>query len=79
MVNLAAGEGHPAAVMDVSFALQALAAEHLARNAGTLEPRVLDVPSELDDEVGAPEAGGLDVEIDSSTEDQLAYWRSWSE
>ncbi len=79
VVNLAAGEGHPAAVMDVSFALQALAAEHLARNAGTLEPRVLDVPSELDDEVARLKLAALDVEIDESTEDQLAYWRSWSE
>ena len=79
VVNLAAGEGHPAAVMDVSFALQALATEHLARNAGALEPRVLDVPRELDDEVARLKLAALDVEIDSSTEDQLAYWRSWSE
>jgi len=48
VVNLAAGEGHPAAVMDVSFALQALAAEHLARKGAELEPRVLDMPSDLD-------------------------------
>jgi adenosylhomocysteinase len=79
VVNLAAGEGHPAAVMDVSFALQALATEHLARNRGRLEPRVLDVPRELDDEVARLKLAALDVEIDQSTEDQLAYWRSWSE
>ena len=79
VVNLAAGEGHPAAVMDVSFALQALATEHLARHRGELEPRVLDVPRELDDEVARLKLAALDVEIDQSTEDQLAYWRSWSE
>ena len=79
VVNLAAGEGHPAAVMDISFALQALAAEHLARNSAELQPRVLDIPRELDDEVARLKLAALDVEIDSSTEDQLAYWRSWSE
>ena len=79
VVNLAAGEGHPAAVMDVSFALQALAAEHLARHGAELPPRVVDMPRELDDEVARLKLAALDVQIDESTEDQLAYWRSWSE
>lgn len=77
VVNLAAGEGHPAAVMDVSFALQALAAEHLVRNAGELEPRVLDVPRHIDDEVARLKLAALGVEIDAQTDDQLGYRQSW--
>lgn len=77
VVNLAAGEGHPAAVMDVSFALQALAAEHLARDGGDLEPRVLGVPRELDDEVARLKLAALGVEIDELTPEQLDYRESW--
>ncbi len=79
VVNLAAGEGHPAAVMDVSFALQALAAEHLALHGNGLEPAVIEVPRELDDEVARLKLAALDVEIDSPTEEQLEYRRSWLE
>ena len=79
VVNLAAGEGHPAAVMDVSFALQALAAEHLALHGRELPPSVLDMPRELDDEVARLKLAALDVQIDEMTDDQLDYWRSWSE
>ena len=78
VVNLAAGEGHPAAVMDVSFALQALAAEHLAKNRGRLEPRVIDVPREIDDEVARLKLAALGVEIDTPTSEQLDYRESWS-
>jgi adenosylhomocysteinase len=77
VVNLAAGQGHPAAVMDVSFALQALAAEHLVASAGELEPRVLDVPRAIDDEVARLKLAALGVEIDAQTDDQLDYRQSW--
>jgi adenosylhomocysteinase len=77
VVNLAAGEGHPAAVMDVSFALQALAAEHLARNRDTLAPGVLDVPRAIDDEVARLKLAALDVQIDSLTPEQHDYLQGW--
>ncbi|MEX2023710.1 MAG: adenosylhomocysteinase [Thermoleophilaceae bacterium] len=77
VVNLAAGEGHPAAVMDVSFALQALAAEHLVLNADTLQPGVLDVPRAIDDEVARLKLAALDVEIDTLTPDQREYIAGW--
>ena len=77
MVNLAAGEGHPAAVMDMSFATQALAAEHLVRDAGALEPRVLAVPKEIDDEIARLKLDSLGVEIDALTAEQQRYLTSW--
>jgi adenosylhomocysteinase len=77
VVNLAAGEGHPAAVMDVSFALQALAAEHLARNVGELPTGVLDVPRAIDDEVARLKLAALDVRIDELTREQRDYLQGW--
>jgi adenosylhomocysteinase len=77
VVNLAAGEGHPAAVMDVSFALQALAAEHLARTRDELAPGVLDVPRAIDDEVARLKLAALDVHIDSLTPAQHDYLEGW--
>ncbi|MGI8748991.1 MAG: adenosylhomocysteinase [Thermoleophilaceae bacterium] len=77
VVNLAAGEGHPAAVMDISFALQALAAEHLARNGDKLESRVLDVPRGLDEEVARLKLAAFGVKVDEPTEEQLDYRQSW--
>jgi adenosylhomocysteinase len=77
VVNLAAGEGHPAAVMDVSFALQALAAEHLATHRGDLPAGVLDVPRAIDDEVARLKLAALDVHIDTLTPDQLDYLEGW--
>ncbi|HEX2161457.1 MAG TPA: adenosylhomocysteinase [Thermoleophilaceae bacterium] len=77
VVNLAAGEGHPAAVMDVSFALQALAAEHLALHRDGLDSRVLDVPRAIDDEVARLKLAALDVQIDSLTAEQHAYLEGW--
>ena len=77
VVNLAAGEGHPAAVMDVSFALQALAAEHLAANRGELPAGVLDVPRAIDDEVARLKLAALGVEIDTLTDAQREYLRDW--
>ena len=78
VVNLSAAEGHPASVMDVSFALQALAVEHLVRNAGRLEPKVLPVPRELDDEEARLKLAALGVTIDELTEGQRRYLTSWA-
>jgi adenosylhomocysteinase len=77
VVNLAAGEGHPAAVMDMSFANLALAVEHLALHGDELEPRVLDVPKEIDDEIARLKLQSLGVEIDALTPDQREYLSSW--
>jgi len=77
VVNLAAGEGHPAAVMDVSFALQALAAEHLALHRDDLTAGVLDVPRAIDDEVARLKLAALDVHIDALTPDQHDYLQGW--
>jgi adenosylhomocysteinase len=77
VVNLAAAEGHPAAVMDISFALQALATEHLVRAAGTLERRVHQVPDALEREVARLKLRSLGVRIDELTDDQSRYLSSW--
>src|SRR4051795_3200622 len=77
VVNLAAGEGHPAAVMDMSFANLALAVEHLVVNGDSLEHRVLDVPKELDEEIARLKLESLGVEIDSLTPQQQEYLSSW--
>lgn len=79
VVNLAAAEGNPAAVMDMSFANQALAAEHLVKAAGTLEPRVHGVPREIDDEIARLTLAALGVEIDALTDAQQEYLRSWEQ
>ncbi len=78
VVNLAAGEGHPAAVMDVSFALQALCVEALVRSASELEPGVLPVPAAIDREVGRLKLAALEVQIDEPTADQSGYRESWA-
>jgi adenosylhomocysteinase len=77
LVNLSAAEGHPAAVMDVSFALQALSAEHLVRSGGRLERRVHQVPARLEREVARLKLDSLGVEIDELTPDQAQYLTSW--
>jgi adenosylhomocysteinase len=77
VVNLAAAEGHPAAVMDISFALQALAAETLARRAGELQPGVHAVPEEVDREVAALKLASLGIAIDTLSEEQERYRRGW--
>ncbi len=77
VVNLAAGEGHPAAVMDMSFANLALAVEHLVLDGAGLEKRVLDVPKVLDEEIARLKLESLGVEIDELTPDQVAYLSSW--
>jgi adenosylhomocysteinase len=77
VVNLAAGEGHPAAVMDMSFANLALAVEHLKLHRAELENRVLAVPKELDEEIARLKLESLGVEIDSLTPQQREYLSSW--
>jgi adenosylhomocysteinase len=77
VVNLAAGEGHPASVMDMSFAGQALCVEHLVANAGRLRPGVLPVPEEIDDEVARLKLESLGVQIDELSEDQRVYRSAW--
>jgi adenosylhomocysteinase len=79
LVNLAAAEGHPAAVMDMSFANQALSVEWLVKHHGDLEPRVYPVPVEIDEEVARLKLLGMGVEIDELTPEQEAYLRSWKE
>jgi adenosylhomocysteinase len=77
VVNLAAGQGHPAAVMDMSFANLALAVEHLALHGDQLEHRVLPMPGELDAEIARLKLESLGVEIDSHTPEQERYLSSW--
>jgi adenosylhomocysteinase len=77
VVNLAAGEGHPAAVMDMSFANLALAVEHLVRHGAELEQKVLDVPREIDDQIARLKLESLGVGIDELTPEQEAYLSSW--
>ncbi|HKU82382.1 MAG TPA: adenosylhomocysteinase [Candidatus Tumulicola sp.] len=79
LVNLAAGEGHPAAVMDMSFANQALSAAHLAKHHASLEHEVYDVPVEIDEEVASLKLASMEVEIDTLTPEQRKYMASWSE
>jgi adenosylhomocysteinase len=79
LVNLAAAEGHPAAVMDMSFANQALAAEHMVRNHASLENRVYQVPEEIDREIARLKLASRGVEIDELTEIQQKYLASWDQ
>jgi adenosylhomocysteinase len=77
LVNLATAEGHPAAVMDMSFANQALSAEHVAKNHASLSNQVYVVPEEIDREVARLKLKALNVEIDVMTPEQVAYVSSW--
>lgn len=79
LVNLACAEGHPASVMDMSFANQALCAEFLAREGAGLEPRVYAVPRRIDDEVASLKLAALGVEIDVLTDAQTGYLASWDQ
>ena len=76
-MNLACAEGHPASVMDMSFANQALAAEYLYKHAAELDKQVYDVPAEIDDGVAKVKLETLGVQIDELTEEQIAYMNSW--
>ena len=78
LINLAAAEGHPAAVMDMSFANQALAAEHMVRHGRTLERRVYGVPREIDREIARLKLASMGVAIDELTAEQTSYLASWT-
>jgi adenosylhomocysteinase len=79
LINLTSAEGHPASVMDMSFANQALSAEHLAKNYKSLEKKVYAVPVAIDKEIARLKLESMGVKIDSLTADQEAYLASWSE
>ncbi|HYB53626.1 MAG TPA: adenosylhomocysteinase, partial [Thermoanaerobaculia bacterium] len=79
LINLAAAEGHPASVMDMSFANQALAAEYMIRNHATLEDRVYAVPEEIDREIARLKLEAMGTTIDRPTPDQLRYMSTWEE
>jgi adenosylhomocysteinase len=77
LINLAAAEGHPSAVMDMSFANQALNAEYLVETAHTLEPDVYPVPKDIDEEVGRLKLEAMGIKIDTLTAEQEKYLASW--
>jgi adenosylhomocysteinase len=79
LINLAAAEGHPAAVMDMSFANQALSAEHMAKHASELEKKVYVVPEEIDKEIARLKLETMGVAIDTLTAEQERYLTSWDE
>ena len=76
LINLAAAEGHPSAVMDMSFANQALSVRHLVETSSNLEPAVYPVPSELDNEVGRLKLDAMGIRIDALTAEQHKYLTS---
>ena len=76
LVNLAGGNGHPAEIMDMSFSVQALASEWVAKHRGTLEKKVYKVPDEIDDQIGWAKLAALGLSIDKLTPEQEAYIRS---
>jgi adenosylhomocysteinase len=78
LVNLGAAEGHPAAVMDMSFANQALCAEWVAKEGRSLEPRVYQVPPDIDREIARLKLDTMGVRIDVLTPEQQAYLSSWT-
>ncbi|HJG86603.1 adenosylhomocysteinase [Pseudoflavonifractor capillosus] len=77
LVNLAAGNGHPAEIMDMSFAVQALALEWLAKHRDGLEKKVYNVPDEIDDQIGRVKLAALGLSIDTLTPDQVEYLNGW--
>jgi adenosylhomocysteinase len=79
LINLAAAEGHPASVMDMSFAGQALAAKYLVDNKGKLENRVYAVPAEVDQQIAAIKLQSMGINIDSLSNRQVEYMNSWQE
>jgi len=79
LINLAAAEGHPASVMDMSFANQALCLEYIVKNRGKLEPKVYPVPEEIDKQVARLKLDSMGIEIDSLTPEQQRYLASWQE
>jgi len=78
LINLAAAEGHPSAVMDMSFANQALACEYLVKNKGRLEPGLHSVPTEVDQEIARLKLQAMGIQIDTLTDEQIEYMNSWT-
>jgi adenosylhomocysteinase len=79
LINLASAEGHPASVMDMSFADQALSVEFMVKNAKKLEPKVYKVPDELDKRVARLKLESMSIKIDKLTPEQEEYLAGWSE
>jgi adenosylhomocysteinase len=79
LINLAAAEGHPASVMDMSFANQALCMEYLTKNQGKLEKKVYSVPDEIDKNVARLKLDAMGIKIDKLTPEQQVYLDSWQE
>ena len=77
LVNLAAGNGHPAEIMDMSFAVQALSLEWMARHARMLEKKVYNVPEEIDDQIGRVKLAAMGLSIDTLTQEQKDYLAGW--
>ncbi len=78
LVNLAAGDGHPAEIMDMSFGIQALCARYVADHRGQLEPKLYAVPKEIDREVAMRKLAALGIQIDTLTDEQATYLESWN-
>ena len=78
LVNLAAAEGHPSAVMDMSFANQAMACEYLVKNKGSLEPGLHSIPEAVDKEIARLKLIAMGIEVDSLTPEQEIYINSWT-
>jgi adenosylhomocysteinase len=79
LINLASAEGHPASVMDMSFANQALAAEYMVKNAAKLENRVYSVPADVDAEIARIKLDAMGIKVDALTDEQVKYLNSWEE
>ena len=77
LVNLAAGDGHPVEIMDMSFAVQALAQLYLLKNHENLSSKVYDFPHEMDEEIAKLMLKSIGVEIDEMTQEQKEYMKSW--
>ena len=77
LVNLVAAEGHPASVMDMSFANQALGIEYLVKNRGRLENKLYTLPKEIDERIALLKLESMGIQIDTLTEEQEAYLNSW--
>jgi adenosylhomocysteinase len=78
LVNLAAAEGHPSAVMDMSFANQAMACEYLVKNKGQLAPGLYSIPTEVDQDIARLKLQAMGIAIDAMTDAQIEYVNSWT-
>jgi adenosylhomocysteinase len=79
LINLAAAEGHPASVMDMSFANQALAAEYMVSHHGSLKPEVIPVPERIDREIARLKLVSMGYQVDVLTDQQKRYLASWEQ